>query len=217
MTTITVQSNAPVPSPKFWDRHAEGYSKRPIANEAAYQKKLAITRDYFSPETEVMEFGCGTGSTAILHAPFVKHILATDISSKMIEIARRKAEKEGVTNVTFRQAAIDDFSAPDNSYDMIMGHSILHLVHDRDEAIAKVYRMLKPGGVFVSSTACIGDKMKFFKLIGPIGRALGLMPLVRVFTGDQLTNSIEEAGFEIEHNWRPEKSMGVFIVARKPE
>ena len=73
----------------FWDRHAEGYSKRPIADDAAYQKKLKVTREYFQPDMEVLEFGCGTGSTAISHAPFVKHIRATDISSKMIEIARR--------------------------------------------------------------------------------------------------------------------------------
>lgn len=42
--------------------------------------------------------------------------------------------------------------------------------------------MLKPGGVFVTSTVCLGDTMKFFKLIGPVGRFLGLMPLVKVFT-----------------------------------
>ena len=63
---------------QFWDKIAEKYSQQPIADEAAYQKKLAVTRDYFRPDMEVLEIGCGTGSTAILHAPYVKHIIKID-------------------------------------------------------------------------------------------------------------------------------------------
>ncbi len=79
-------------SSKFWDKIAEKYSKQPIADEASYQKKLEVTRGYLQPEMEVLEFGCGTGSTALIHAPYVKHIRAIDISSKMIAIAKAKAE-----------------------------------------------------------------------------------------------------------------------------
>ena len=59
---------------KFWDRHAERYAKSPVADEASYQKKLQVTREYLRPDMEILEFGCGTGSTAITHAPYVKHI-----------------------------------------------------------------------------------------------------------------------------------------------
>ncbi|MDJ0945640.1 MAG: hypothetical protein QNJ30_19405 [Kiloniellales bacterium] len=41
---------------RFWDRIAERYSKRPVADEAAYQRKLEVTREYFRPEMEVLEF-----------------------------------------------------------------------------------------------------------------------------------------------------------------
>ena len=85
-------------STKFWDNIAERYSKQPIADEATYQKKLQVTREYFQPDMEVLEFGCGTGSTAILHAPYVKHIRAIDFSSKMIEIAQGKAEAQNIEN-----------------------------------------------------------------------------------------------------------------------
>ena len=200
---------------RFWDRVAEGYAKKPVADEAAYQKKLQVTRDYFRPDMEVLEFGCGTGSTAIAHAPYVKHILATDISAKMIEIAQGKAEAAKVENVTFAQAAIDDLSVPDESYDAVMGHSILHLLEDKEAAIAKVYRMLKPGGVFVSSTVCIGDFMRWIGFIAPIGRLLGLMPLVRIFTEQDLVNALTAGGFQIDYRWAPQKGKGLFIVAKK--
>ena len=56
-------------SPRFWDKIAVKYSRRPIADEASYQKKLEKSQAYFRPDTEVLEFGCGTGGTAIIHAP----------------------------------------------------------------------------------------------------------------------------------------------------
>jgi len=200
----------------FWDRHAKGYAKRPVADEASYQKKLAVTREYFRPDMDVLEFGCGTGSTAIVHAPYVKHIRATDISSKMIDIARRKAAAANVTNVTFEAIAIDDLEVPDESLDAVLGLSILHLLEDKETVIGSVHQMLKPGGVFVTSTACLGDTHKWFKPVGAIGHFLRLLPLVRVFTKQDLVTSLTDAGFDIAYNWQPAKGKAVFIVAKKP-
>jgi ubiquinone/menaquinone biosynthesis C-methylase UbiE len=202
-------------SSKFWDRIAERYAKRPVADEAAYEKKLRLTRGYFRPEMEVLEFGCGTGSTAIAQAPYVKRVRAIDISSKMIEIAQRKAEAAGVENVTFEQSTLEQIDSPEQAFDAVMGHSILHLLESRDEAITRVHRLLKPGGVFVSSTACIGDFLKVFRYIAPIAHFLGLLPLVRVFTRKELEDSLIAAGFEIDYEWQPGKSKAVFIVAKK--
>ena len=204
-------------SAKFWDKIAERYSKRPIADEAAYQKKLQVTREYLRPDMEVLEFGCGTGSTAIIHAPCVKHIHAIDISPKMIEIAQGKADAEKIENITFTRSTIDEFSVPDQTLDVVLGLSILHLLDNWEEVIATVHRMLKPGGIFVTSTACIGDSMKYFKIVASIGKFLGLMPLVKVFTTRELEDSLSDAGFEIDYQWQPGKNKAVFIVAKKAE
>ncbi len=203
-------------STKFWDKIAERYSKQPIADEVAYQKKLQVTREYFQPNMKVLEFGCGTGSTAITHAPHVKHIHAIDISSKMIKIAQGKADAENIKNITFDQSTIDELSVPNQTLDVVLGLSILHLLENRERTIAKVHKILKPGGIFVTSTVCLGDSMKFFKVIAPIGRFLGLMPLVKVFTVKDLKDSITDVGFEIDYNWQPSKRGAVFIVAKKP-
>ena len=178
--------------------------------------KLERTREYFRPDMRVLEIGCGTGSTAIAHAPYVTHIRATDISSRMIEIAQEKAQAAGIENVKFEQSAIDALDVPDESLDAVMAHSILHLVEDRDQVTASVYRMLRRDGVFVSSTVCLGDRMKWFKFVGPIGSFLGLIPKVAMFTTQELVESFRAAGFEIEHRWQPEKAISVFIVAKKP-
>lgn len=203
-------------SARFWDKVAKRYSRKPISDEVAYQKKLQVTREYLRPDMEVLEFGCGTGSTAIAHASYVKHILATDISPKMIEIAKDKADADDVENVSFKVATIEALDASDSSFDAVLGLSILHLLEDREAAIAKVHKLLRPGGVFVSNTVCLGDKMKWFRFIGPIGRVLGLMPLVRIFTRNELQESLIRAGFEIEYVWQPDEGHVVFIVARRP-
>jgi len=200
---------------KFWDRIAERYARKPVADEAAYQKKMQVTRDYLRPEMEVLEFGCGTGSTAIAHAPHVKRIRALDISSKMIEIAQGKASENKVTNVTFGQASIESFRVPDQTFDAVLGLSILHLLEDMEDVIAKVHKALKPGGVFVTSTACIGDMMSLIWVVAPIGRFLGLLPLLRIFTTRELEDSLTNAGFHIDHQWLPGKGKAVFIVAKK--
>ena len=170
---------------------------------------------HFQPDSVVLEFGCGTGSTAISHSPYVESIHAIDISPKMLEIAQGKADQEGIQNVTFEKSTIEEIRVPDESLDAVLGLSILHLLENREEAIAKVHRMLKPGGVFVTSTTCIGDTMRFFKVIVPVGMFLGLMPLVMVFTTEDLVTCLTDAGFEIDHQWQPGKGKAVFIVAKK--
>ncbi|MCR6670354.1 class I SAM-dependent methyltransferase [Devosia ginsengisoli] len=199
---------------RFWDKMADSYARQPIADEAAYQTKLQVTRGYLRPDMEVLEFGCGTGGTAIIHAPHVRHIRAIDFSEAMLTIARGKAASAGVENVTFERADISSFVAPDGSFDMILGMSILHLLADKDAVIAKVFRLLKPGGLFISSTTCLGDTMGLFKLIAPIGKALGLLPQLDVMTTADLVRSLNGAGFSIEHQWQPGMGKAVFIVAR---
>ena len=82
----------------------------------------------------------------------------------MIEIAQGKADAKNIENVTFEQSTIDELCVASQTMDAVLGLSILHLLDNQEEVIAKVHKMLKPGGIFVTSTACIGDTMKFLRL-----------------------------------------------------
>ena len=199
----------------FWNNQADKYEQRPISDEAAYEKKLEATRKYLQPDMDVLEIGCGTGTTAIAHAPFVGHIRATDLSPRMIEIATDKATAAGIDNVTFEALSVDALEAPGASIDVVMAHNILHLIEDKERAIADIHTMLKPGGVFVTSTPCIGDMMLPLRLIVPVGRLLRLIPPVKVFPVAELKDSLDNAGFEIDYEWQPKKSAAAFIVCRK--
>tara|TARA_B100000614_G_scaffold196668_1_gene177937 strand:- start:269 stop:904 length:636 start_codon:yes stop_codon:yes gene_type:complete len=200
---------------RFWDKTAEKYAKDPIADEASYRTKLNVTRDYLGPEMRVLEFGCGTGTTALYHAPAVAEIDAFDISDAMIAIARKKAGDQGIANVRFQQGDIDALAGSAGRYDVVMAHSILHLLEDRQSVIAKVHAMLKPGGVFISSTACLGDFSFYIRAAIPLMQMVGKAPHVGMFTENQFVAEMEAAGFVIAHRWCPGKNKAAFLVARK--
>ena len=203
-------------SAKFWDKIAAKYSRQPVADEAAYQQKLRMTQEVLRPDMDVLEIGCGTGSTALVHAPHVRSIRAVDVSENMLQIAREKAQAAQVANVSFEKGAFESLDAAEESLDAVLALSLLHLLDDPREAIRKVYGWLKPGGVFVTSTACLADTMGYLKYILPVVRFFGRAPKVTFLARDQLRQDHEDAGFVIEQEWQPGRNAAVFMIARKP-
>ncbi len=201
---------------RFWDRHAAGYARRPVSDRESYDRKLEMTRSFLRADMEVIEFGCGTGSRAIAHAPHVRRILATDLSAEMIRIAARKAIDAGVDNVVFRQTDLDAFPADAASADAVLALNLLHLLADPRAAVAKVYAILKPGGVFVTSTACLRDIAPWLRPVAALARWVGLLPRLAFFSRAELTAMLRETGFEIAEDWQPGSRKAVFIIARKP-
>ncbi len=204
-----------VTSAEFWDRVAPGYSKQPIADTESYARKLAATQALMRPDMEVLEFGCGTGSTALEHAPHVAHIDASDISAAMIAIGRQKAELAGIDNVSFTQSAVEEFSAPDGSYDIVLALNLLHLLPDRTAALAKIHRLLKPDGIFVSSTVCLADRMWFLRPLIPVLQWIGTAPYVSFVGAKEMLQEVATAGFEEQEHWTHGRTNSLFLVACK--
>lgn len=197
----------------FWNFMSKSYAKSPVEDEASYQHKLAKSREYFTPESNILEIGSGTGTTAISHSPYVNSILATDIANKMIAISNEKLVGADIDNVVFKLTSIEDLNIEDNSLDAVLALSILHLVKDKDAVIAKIHKMLKPGGVMISSTVCLEDSSKFAKFLTPIGRLFGLV--LKPLSKKGIEQSMEDIGFKVDYSWTPETSTTAFIIAKK--
>lgn len=202
--------------PFLWNLFAKGYAKRPVPDAAIYQHKLDVTRRYMVPGAEVLEIGCGTGTTALYHAPAAGHIRAVDFSVNMIAIAREKAADAGIGNVDFQVGALEDLPDAPETYDMVMAHSILHLIDNRAAVIARCQSMLKPGGIFVSSTLCFGRVNPVVRVLVAAIRMTGIAPNIHLFSEDQLVGEVEAAGFEIVERSEPKPRTALFLVARKP-
>ncbi len=198
----------------FWNAQAAKYFRTPITNAAAYQEKLAIARRHLTADDRLLEVGCGTGGTAVTLAPCVRQVIATDYSERMIEFAWSRVDATRIQNVSFEVVALEDIRAT-HPFDAVMAMSLLHLVRDRSAALARLRDIVKPGGYFISSTACIADRMAFMRPILPVMRLWGAAPWAAVFKEDQLRTEIEAAGFEIVQRFRPKKAIAVFFVARR--
>jgi ubiquinone/menaquinone biosynthesis C-methylase UbiE len=199
---------------KFWDRISKNYDKGDKVDET-YLKMLEIMKKYLKKDDMVMDFGCATGSISIDISSSVRKVIGIDISSEMIRIAKEKAIEHKAENVYFAKSTIFDRRHKENSFNAIMAFNILHLLDDTEEGIKRINKLLKPGGIFISSTACLGDKGKFVGgMISLVGK-LGFFPNVKKFTASGLRKYMIEGGFDIGEDVILSEPSHPFIVARK--
>lgn len=206
------------PSRRFWDRMARKYATNTISDMPGYERSLEATRALLGASDHVLEIGCGTGTTALQHAPYVAQITGTDIAPEMIAIAGEKRDAAGLANAQFRAAPADALPFGDGAFDAAMGHNLYHLVDDVDGALVEAARVIRRDGLFITKTPCLGDMniaMRTFVL--PVMRRWFGIPVLQIFTVKDWQAAIERAGFRIEtaafHDSKGRTRP--FIVARK--
>jgi arsenite methyltransferase len=203
----------------FWNNLAEKYAKQPVADPAAFDRKIAITQSLMSPTDVVLDIGCGTGSLALRLCSGAAHLHGLDLSSEMIRIARSKASASGVTNVTFHVGPFDSsFTAFEAAaLDGVCAYSLLHLVDDLPDALNRIFRLLKPGGFFVSSTVCLGESWVPYGPVLAVMRRLGKAPNVTILRKPSLEDAVKRAGFS-NITWPDVGAKAIigFMVAAKP-
>ena len=203
----------------FWDNAAEKYASKPVENPAAFERKIAITKSLMTPRDVVLDVGCGTGSLAMRLSPCGAHVHGLDVSSEMIRIARSKTKAAEVTNVTFHVGPFDDsFTVfEDGSLCGICAYSLLHLADDLPGTLRRIFRLLEPGGFFVSSTVCLGESRVPYGPLLWIMRTLGKAPAVNIFSKRTLEDELGLAGFvDIGQPDVGVKPIIAFMVATKP-
>ena len=104
----------------FWDEAAPRYAQDKIKDMVSYEKKLKKTQSYFNKNMNVLEIGCGLGMTGVLHVPFIKEYVATDISSQMVDLARKRAFDASVKNMNFEVNSYNNLSIRDGSMDAVL-------------------------------------------------------------------------------------------------
>ena len=107
-------------SESMWDKLAKNWDTPGVSLGENDLKIIKRTKKYLDPSSVVLDHGCATGSIAIEIASMAKEVHGIDISSNMIEIAKRKADERGVKNITFTKATIFDESLEKESFDLIL-------------------------------------------------------------------------------------------------
>jgi ubiquinone/menaquinone biosynthesis C-methylase UbiE len=111
-------------------------------------RRNAEIKNFYDPSGKVvLDYGCGPGYlTKYLIDNGAVSVTGIDVSDGEIEQARARAEQDGVQDRTrFEVADAHRTDFPDNSFDLIVGDSILHHL-DLRVALAEIRRILRPGG-----------------------------------------------------------------------
>ena len=180
---------------KFWDLISARYAASPISDITAYKTKIETIKSYLSPEDVVLDIGCGTGTQCGDLAADVKQVTGIDISGKLLAIAERRKAERKLDNVEFIKTSLYDERFKPDSFDIVMAFYVLHFFEDLDAVVERIHALLKPGGLFISETACLGDKDQITARLVRFAGQLGLLPKINLLTTRQLEQAMEQADF----------------------
>lgn len=97
----------------------------------------------------VLDVATGGGHTALKFAPHVAHVVASDLTPRMLHAARRFIGGQGVNNVSFAAADGENLPFADNSFDAVTCRIAPHHFPDCFRFVQECARVIRPGGVFV--------------------------------------------------------------------
>jgi SAM-dependent methyltransferase len=138
---------------RVWDGIADTYV-REIERRFAPVVDALMARAAVAPGERVLDLGTGTGAVAESAARATGpggHVVAVDISSQMLALARDRVESRGYVNVTLQEGRAEAIPAPDDSVDVVLASLSLMFVIDREAAAREIARVLRPGGRLVAA------------------------------------------------------------------
>jgi len=199
-------------SEKFFDRVSS--KSKPEPNKTA-SKIIELSKEFLEKDKYVLDFGCGSGAITNKLAKEVKAIEAIDISSGMLGFAKKQAEENAITNISFRQVSIFDEGFKDETFDVILAFNVLHYIEDMASLIERINSLLKLNGVFISSTACMKEKRSLVRFLVSFLSKIGIVPKMISYKKVELENLIENGKFELIKSEGISKLPEYFIVMKK--
>ena len=131
------------------------------------------------PGDVVLELAAGQGDVGFAVAALLGEsgrLVSSDFSVAMLEIARRRGEELGLTNVEFRELDAEDLDLEENSVDGVVCRWGYMLMPNPATALAETRRVLRPGGRLAFAVWASGDRNPWISVAGRILVAHGHMP-----------------------------------------
>ena len=100
------------------------------------------------PGWVALDIATGAGHVALALAPRLAHVVASDLTLQMIDVARGLARKRGILNMSVAEMRAEALPFADATFDLVTCRIAPHHFDDADKFVAESARVLRPGGVF---------------------------------------------------------------------
>jgi ubiquinone/menaquinone biosynthesis C-methylase UbiE len=127
----------------FWDFCAPFYDVAEKTNGRAYGEMLKTVRELVPNGASVLEIAAGTGAISLTVSDKTRTVLCTDISERMLGIAKKKAAKRRASNITFGNVNIFKTGFCDGEFDVVIASQVLHLLDEPQKAAEELRRIAK--------------------------------------------------------------------------
>jgi len=199
----------------FWDWIAKRYDRRAQQDED-YTRAVDRFAKYLKADDTVLDYACGTGVVTYKIAADVREVHGIDTSARMIDLAKERALEREVANVHFARKSVFDEGLGRERYDVILAFNILHLLEDARAAVHRASELLKPGGLMISETPCLGESGVVLRTLFPLVSKVGILSYLRTFRISEVREFFREGGFQLVESEVPEGTIqSCFVVARK--
>lgn len=152
----------------FWDKVAGIYDYAEKLNSKVYDELTETTARLIPLRANVLDCAAGTGALSIAAAKRANSVLCTDMSDKMLNVAKRKAKKLHLNNISFGKRNVFALPDEDETYDVVIAGNVLHLLDNPENAVRELFRVVKKGGRLLLPTFLIKNNLfiEVYKLIG---------------------------------------------------
>ena len=205
-----------IKSERFWDNISKRFSdSNRKMNSPALQTVKQNAGKYFTPTDKILDIGCGPGDITFEIARQTKEVYATDISEGMIGAAKQKAIDKNITNIEFIQTDLFEMKFQSGSFDVITAFNVLQYINVKQNPYDKIYELLKPHGLFISSTPCLRERKSALRFILAGLTTMKIVPEILFYKKSELESEIKESGFTISDASDLSKLPERFIIAIK--
>jgi ubiquinone/menaquinone biosynthesis C-methylase UbiE len=155
-----------------WNRVSSAWEKWDAWLNVGFEpcNRHLVDQARLGPGHHVLDLGSGTGYPAIPAAQRVGpggHVTGVDLAEEMLEVARRKAAKLGLSHVTFQQGDVATLGFEASRFDAVTSRFCLMFLPHLDKALQEAHRVLKPGGRVSTAVWAAREKNPYITL--PMG------------------------------------------------
>lgn len=195
----------------YFDRVAAAFGEQVLPGRT--WEGLARALLQLAPRGRYVDLGVGDGLLTLMLSEIAERVTAVDLSSRMLDQLRQRAEAKGIRNIETVEADIESLPLSDASHDVVVASQALHHARDPERALREAARVLVPGGrvlvidLLAHTEEWVREQLQHVHL---------------GFTEQRLAELLEQAGFEdvslqrAARDPQPPNFMTLVATARRP-